>query len=69
MNKDRFKFIKGSSFLFKGDLQEHIILWDYEVNSFFSLDRSYIEQNDYFTHPYTGEKIFFDLYSAFSDEA
>lgn len=62
---ERFTFIKKVSFEHNAYQQDMSVYWDEEVNAPISLDDSYIEQNEQFTHPYTGEIIQFNLHKEF----
>ena len=62
---ERFTFINRIDFDHNNHEQSMHIYWDETVNAPISLDSSYIDQNDTFTHPYTGEVINFDEHKEF----
>jgi len=60
-DKDRFEVVMQ----FGQGEERFSLIYDKETNGKFALDNSFIEQVDVFVHPYTGESIAFDDFSAF----
>lgn len=56
----RFNTISSKTLKFLDTIHEVTFYYDIECNSIVTLDNSYVEQEDSFHHPYTGEEIFFD---------